>query len=332
MKGSAGFARAVESRGSFGAQHRAASRRRRASTLRDRSGFLRFLVALELRQVRQQFVLLRQAEEVVADHLVGALRGLAAGPQADEHAGDDRTVRLDLDARRVVAVQVSAAQHVLQNRKKISIVQRYRSGEGVALRSPGRHCCPASEPSTSVTACRTSLSLGSRATGWRILAHLHHDLSELLRVEDLGGLAERPEGEPLDAQLPLHLAQPAGLLQRPHRPRDGVEHRQEQQEAILVEVQSSVARLVPLAPHVVQALQQRHELVEVFQARDLFFGDCFAFPAGHAMIMRVNPPSRNTPCAGSVEMRKYRAEQDWVRTVFRADWRSRLPLGSEKQF
>jgi hypothetical protein len=54
-------------------------------------------------------------------------------------------------------------------------------------------------------------------------------------------------------------------------------------------VQSSVARLVSLAAHIAEALQQRHELVEVFQARDFFFRDRFAFPAGHAMIMRVNP-------------------------------------------
>ena len=46
----------------------------------------------------QQFLFLGQAGEVVADHLVGPQRRLAARPQADEHAGDDRAIGLNLDA------------------------------------------------------------------------------------------------------------------------------------------------------------------------------------------------------------------------------------------
>lgn len=53
---------------------------------------------LQLGKVPQQFGFARQPAEVEADHLVRAQRRLAAGPQADQEAGDDRAVRLNLDA------------------------------------------------------------------------------------------------------------------------------------------------------------------------------------------------------------------------------------------
>ena len=74
--------------------------------------------ACKLGQMGQQFVLLRQTREVMADHLVRPQRRLAARPQADEHAGDDRTVGLNLDAHRIVAEQMPAAQHVLEKAKE----------------------------------------------------------------------------------------------------------------------------------------------------------------------------------------------------------------------
>ena len=47
-------------------------------------------------------VVVTDAEEVKANHLVGPLRRLAACPQADQQTRDDRTIRLDLDAVLVV--------------------------------------------------------------------------------------------------------------------------------------------------------------------------------------------------------------------------------------
>ena len=41
-------------------------------------------------------------------------RGLAAGPQGDHQAGDDRAVGLNLDAVLVVAQQVAATQEVFE--------------------------------------------------------------------------------------------------------------------------------------------------------------------------------------------------------------------------
>ena len=71
-------------------------------------------VSLQLRDVRQQLRFRRQTHKVVAHHLVGSPRRLAAGPQADQHARDDRAVRLDRDAVFIVAQQMATAQHVLE--------------------------------------------------------------------------------------------------------------------------------------------------------------------------------------------------------------------------
>ncbi len=86
-------------------------------------------LVLKLGQVGQEFVLFRQPREVIADHLVRPQRRLTARPQADEHAGNDGTVGLDLDAYRVVAQQVPTAQHMLEkteenfNRPAIAVNQ-----------------------------------------------------------------------------------------------------------------------------------------------------------------------------------------------------------------
>ena len=45
-------------------------------------------------QVGQQFFFVSHAAEVPADHLVSPQRGLLPGPQADQHAGDDRAADL----------------------------------------------------------------------------------------------------------------------------------------------------------------------------------------------------------------------------------------------
>ena len=55
------------------------------------------ILGFQLRDVRQKFLFIRQAREEMADHLVRPKRRLAARPQADQHAGDDRAIRLDLN-------------------------------------------------------------------------------------------------------------------------------------------------------------------------------------------------------------------------------------------
>src|ERR1700728_4168450 len=75
-------------------------------------------MGLELGQMSQQFLFAGQAREVVADHFVSAQRWLTPRPQADKHAGDNRTVRLNLDALLALAEQVPTTQHVLEEPEK----------------------------------------------------------------------------------------------------------------------------------------------------------------------------------------------------------------------
>ena len=77
-----------------------------------------FVLALQLRQMGQQFLFAGKPAEKETDHLVCPLGRLATRPQADQEAGNDRTIRLDLDAVLAMAQQVSAAQKVLEEPKK----------------------------------------------------------------------------------------------------------------------------------------------------------------------------------------------------------------------
>src|SRR5688572_25027497 len=65
-------------------------------------------------QVRLDFVEIRPALEIEADHLIGPQRGLASGPQMDQQAGDDGAVSLNLNPHRIGAEQVPAAENVLE--------------------------------------------------------------------------------------------------------------------------------------------------------------------------------------------------------------------------
>src|SRR5215472_13340727 len=69
---------------------------------------------LELLHMRDQLLQRGPALQVQAEHLEGPQRRLAAGPQMDQQAGDDRAVRLDLDGHRVGAQEVAASQDVLE--------------------------------------------------------------------------------------------------------------------------------------------------------------------------------------------------------------------------
>ena len=82
------------------------------------------VVFLQFGDVGQQFLFAGQAAEVEADHLVGPQRRLAARPEADQQAGDDRAVGLNLDAVLSWLNRWRQPRTCLKNRKKISIVQR----------------------------------------------------------------------------------------------------------------------------------------------------------------------------------------------------------------
>ena len=82
-----------------------------------RSVFFRgllFVVAFELGHVSGDIVRRRPAHHQVTQHFVRALRRLAARPERDQQAGDDRTVGLNLDPILVVAEQVTATKQMLE--------------------------------------------------------------------------------------------------------------------------------------------------------------------------------------------------------------------------
>src|SRR5437764_14391873 len=68
----------------------------------------------QLVQVCRQFRLRGPTHQEIADHLLGSQCRLATGVQADQHAGDDGTVRLDLDARRPSAEEFPATEHLFE--------------------------------------------------------------------------------------------------------------------------------------------------------------------------------------------------------------------------
>src|ERR1700728_578284 len=76
------------------------------------------VVLFQLLKVSQQLVEFRDADEIPADHFVGAQGRLPAGPQADQHARDDRTIGLDFNAMPRAAQQVPTAQDLLQEAKE----------------------------------------------------------------------------------------------------------------------------------------------------------------------------------------------------------------------
>ena len=66
----------------------------------------------------QQFLFAGHAGQIKADHLVRPKCRLAAGPQADQHASDDRAIRLDLDPLLAAAEQMPATEDVLEEAKE----------------------------------------------------------------------------------------------------------------------------------------------------------------------------------------------------------------------
>ena len=58
----------------------------------------------------KKLLLGRPVHQVVADHFVGAFGGATSCPEADQHAGDDRAIDLNLDPLRIRAQEVTATK------------------------------------------------------------------------------------------------------------------------------------------------------------------------------------------------------------------------------
>ena len=95
------------------------------------------LLFFEFCNVSHQLLFVRQATEVETDHFAGSLGRLTTGPQSDQHAGDDRAVRLKLDAVLVVAEQMPTPRHVFEkpketlNRPAFGVNQSNRLGRNI---------------------------------------------------------------------------------------------------------------------------------------------------------------------------------------------------------
>jgi hypothetical protein len=88
---------------------------RTAKLRRSRAGSIVFLQLLD---VGLQFLPASEATEVELNHLQGPLRWLFSGPEADQQAGDDPQVDLDLNPIHVVGKQMTAAQDAFEPAEK----------------------------------------------------------------------------------------------------------------------------------------------------------------------------------------------------------------------
>ena len=75
-------------------------------------------------------------------------------------------------------------------------------------------------------------------------------------LEDLDRLGQRPQGGPRTADLTADLLQQAGLLQGAEGAEDWVEEEQEDQGAIVVEMELAVAGPVALAADVMEPVEE----------------------------------------------------------------------------
>jgi len=72
-----------------------------------------------------QLVLVGHSTETEANHLVSTKRWFLPRPKGDQQTRNDRSVRLHLDAYRIVAQQVATPQNIFENRKKVPVTQRF---------------------------------------------------------------------------------------------------------------------------------------------------------------------------------------------------------------
>ena len=146
--------------------------------------------------------------------------------------------------------------------------------------------------------------------GFELFAQFGDDFLQPFRQKDIGGFAQRAERGSLTAEFALNFPQFAGLLDGPQGANDGIEEKQQNEHAVLVVMQLAVAGLVSLAADLMQAREEWSELVEILQARHVFFTYVNPAFAAHVGNYARLSKTRNTTYAGCVRMRKSRAEQD----------------------
>ena len=90
------------------------------------------------------------------------------------------------------------------------------------------------------------------------------DAEQPLGIEDRRSLGERTERGLSAAEPSLNALELTGLLNSSERTDCGIEEEKEDEQAVLIKMQASVARLVTLTIDIVELPKQRHEPLKVF--------------------------------------------------------------------
>ena len=117
--------------------------------------------------------------------------------------------------------------------------------------------------------------LGLLADGDRqgLLGQLAYDLAEQFGVEDPRGFTERAQARSRAAQQLLDLRQSAGLLNGAEAGENGVEVEQQDQGAVLVEMENTITGAVALGATLLESFQKRLENPEVLEALEISVGN-----------------------------------------------------------
>ena len=168
-----------------------------------------------------------------------------------------------------------------------------------------------SVPSTSVTVCCTSFSRGSRAMGWSCSpSSAMISFSRSGWKTSVASLSEPSEARRQPSLRCTFRSCLACWMARNERT-TGLNRNSSTSMQYWSKCNLRLPALSRWQADLVQARQERRELVEVLQARHVFFAHVFAFLPAMPRIMRASAKTRNTTCVGCVRMRKSRAEQDW---------------------
>ena len=109
------------------------------------------------------------------------------------------------------------------------------------------------------------------------------DLFDGFGIEDFDGLRKRAERGAGAAEFLLRFFEFTGLLDASRRVNDGVEEKQQDIGAVVIEEELAVAGAIALGADVVEAFEQRHQPVEVFQTDHVAVAQLIRFSLGHAL-------------------------------------------------
>src|SRR5450432_2332614 len=150
------------------------------------------------------------------------------------------------------------------------------------------------------------------AQRFELRAEFGNDLLQSFGIEATHRLGQRTKRRAWTAELLLHVLKFAGLLQATQRSDDGIEQVEQNQHAVVIEVQRTIAGSVAVAADLVQAFEQGRKLIEVLEAAHIGLANRRLGTSLrlHAPIM-INPSCWRNTVRMYFRERKCRAEQHW---------------------